>query len=73
MIQFMKNENGVEMGNIGVVRYKAVEGYDLRQIGITYVVNRGERVRVQVYPQDRLALNKFNTGDYCYGFKKHKA
>ena len=44
MISFMKNEKGLEMGNIGVVEFKAVGGYDLnefRLIDIKDVVNGG--------------------------------
>ena len=59
MIMFMKNDNVVEMGNIGVVKFKSVfNKYDLnefRQIDIKDVVNRGKNF--QVLPQ--------NDGTFC--------
>ena len=57
MIMFMKNVNEVEMGNIGIVKFKSIGGIDLnefRQIDIKDVLNIGNcvRVEVQIYPQD---------------------
>jgi len=53
IILFVKNDKSVEMGNIGVVKYRHVASLDLedlKHIDIKDIVNGGKRV--QVYPQD---------------------
>ena len=61
VISFAKNVRGVEMGNIGVVKYKGVGGYDLNDFRKIDITDINWDCNLKVYPQNDGCFNLLGT------------